>query len=212
MSEYSINVWPAKSLIRGIPMNRKESILKSAVQLFAERGFASTPTSAIAKKAGVAEGLIFHHFKNKEGILVHILMDLVQAHLAEGDKLLERTSTGMEALEAVLRHHFRISRQRSTEVAVLVRDFPLDLINRQSSTGQILREILTGLLDQMKRCIQQGIVDGSIRKVPVDDTADIIRGMLTGVTRLPIDMPEVHQEKDLENEVVCFCRRSLGIG
>ncbi len=44
-------------------------ILESALELFAREGFKVTSTSKVAKHAGVSEGLIFRHFKNKEGLL-----------------------------------------------------------------------------------------------------------------------------------------------
>ncbi|NPD45865.1 TetR/AcrR family transcriptional regulator [Lentimicrobium sp. S6] len=49
--------------------DKKEKILQVALQLFSEDGFDKTSTSKIAKLAGVSEGLIFRHFKNKEGLL-----------------------------------------------------------------------------------------------------------------------------------------------
>lgn len=49
--------------------DKKDKILQSALHLFAAHGFAKTSTSKIAKQAGVSEGLIFRHFKNKEGLL-----------------------------------------------------------------------------------------------------------------------------------------------
>ena len=52
--------------------------MKAALELFAREGFAATSTSRIAKHAGVSEGLIFRHFKNKNGLL--------EAILAEGEK------------------------------------------------------------------------------------------------------------------------------
>ena len=52
---------------------KKELILETALKLFAERGFDTTPTSQIAKEAGVSEGLIFRHFTNKEGLMDAIL-------------------------------------------------------------------------------------------------------------------------------------------
>ena len=44
-------------------------IVEVALDLFAQQGYASTPTSQIAQAAGVSEGLIFRHFINKEGLL-----------------------------------------------------------------------------------------------------------------------------------------------
>lgn len=52
---------------------KKERILNAALQLFAKEGFAATSTSKVANEAGVSEGLIFRHFKNKEGLLQAIL-------------------------------------------------------------------------------------------------------------------------------------------
>jgi AcrR family transcriptional regulator len=56
-------------------MNKKENILKIALELFSQQGFDNTSTSLIAKKAEVSEGLIFRHFINKEGLLNEILME-----------------------------------------------------------------------------------------------------------------------------------------
>ena len=52
--------------------DKREAILKTALNLFTERGFHNTPTSLIAKEAGVATGTLFHYFKNKE-ILINEL-------------------------------------------------------------------------------------------------------------------------------------------
>jgi len=52
---------------------KQENILKSALRLFAQEGYAATSTSKVAKAAGVSEGLIFKHFRNKEGLLAAIM-------------------------------------------------------------------------------------------------------------------------------------------
>lgn len=54
---------------------KKELILDTALHLFAERGYEATPTSLIAKMAGVSEGLVFKHYLSK----VHLLEEVVKA-------------------------------------------------------------------------------------------------------------------------------------
>ena len=49
--------------------DKKEKILSSALELFANEGVNATSTSKIGKIAGVSEGLIFRHFNNKKGLL-----------------------------------------------------------------------------------------------------------------------------------------------
>lgn len=45
---------------------KQAKILQAAVEIFAEKGYAATSTSEIAKRAGVAEGTIFRHYKTKK--------------------------------------------------------------------------------------------------------------------------------------------------
>jgi AcrR family transcriptional regulator len=48
---------------------KQERILEAALQLFAENGYNAVSTSKVARMAGVSEGLVFRHFKSKEGLL-----------------------------------------------------------------------------------------------------------------------------------------------
>jgi AcrR family transcriptional regulator len=54
---------------------KKQDIINAALELFAEEGFKSTSTNRVALKAGVSEGLIFRHFKNKNGLLEAIIQE-----------------------------------------------------------------------------------------------------------------------------------------
>jgi AcrR family transcriptional regulator len=54
-------------------MSNKEIILQTALKLFGEQGYDRTPTSQIAREAGVSEGLIFRHYASKEGLLKAII-------------------------------------------------------------------------------------------------------------------------------------------
>ncbi|MEO1449273.1 MAG: helix-turn-helix domain-containing protein [Bacteroidota bacterium] len=68
---------------------KQKNILEAALKLFAVDGYNATSTSKVAKAAGVSEGLIFRHFKNKEGLLNAILEEAHQyAKLAYADIIL----------------------------------------------------------------------------------------------------------------------------
>ncbi|MVZ61784.1 TetR/AcrR family transcriptional regulator [Sphingobacterium humi] len=54
-------------------ISRKERILQTAMQLFADKGYLDTSTKEIAASAGVSEALIFKHFGNKDALLSHIV-------------------------------------------------------------------------------------------------------------------------------------------
>ena len=54
-------------------MTKKELILKKSLELFSSKGFKATSTRSIADAAEVSEGLIFKHFKSKNGLLSELL-------------------------------------------------------------------------------------------------------------------------------------------
>ena len=56
-------------------MNKKETVLKVATQLFSQQGFDNTSMANICEKAGVSKGLVYHHFKSKDEILTTIFGD-----------------------------------------------------------------------------------------------------------------------------------------
>lgn len=59
----------------------QQQILNAALTLFAEKGYAATATGAIARRAGVAEGLIFKHFRSKKELLLRLVRPLLSGLL-----------------------------------------------------------------------------------------------------------------------------------
>lgn len=51
---------------------KKELILEAAATLFAEHGFDKTAVATICELANVSKGLVYHHFKSKDEILIEI--------------------------------------------------------------------------------------------------------------------------------------------
>jgi AcrR family transcriptional regulator len=58
--------------------DRRQRILDAAMAVFAEKGFAAASTSEIARRADVAEGTIFRHYRTKKDLLVALVRPLVE--------------------------------------------------------------------------------------------------------------------------------------
>ena len=56
---------------------KQAKIVQAAIEIFSEKGFAATSTSEIAKRAGVAEGTIFRHYRTKKDLLISIVMPVL---------------------------------------------------------------------------------------------------------------------------------------
>jgi len=55
---------------------RKQQLVACAAQLFAERGFAETRIKDIVDAAGVAKGLFYWYFENKEALFAEVSADI----------------------------------------------------------------------------------------------------------------------------------------
>jgi AcrR family transcriptional regulator len=69
-------------MARPLSDEKRSALLAAAIDLFAESGIDSTPTAAISKAAGVAEGSLFTYFKSKDGLVNALYLEL-KAELAE---------------------------------------------------------------------------------------------------------------------------------
>ncbi len=61
---------------------KQRQIIIAAIESFAKKGYAATSTSEIAKKAGVAEGTIFRHYKTKKDLLLSIVTPVMAKLIA----------------------------------------------------------------------------------------------------------------------------------
>ncbi len=58
----------------------KQRIIKSAFQLYAQKGIHGTNSKEIAEKAGVSIGSFYSYFKNKKTLLLDMLEDYLDRH------------------------------------------------------------------------------------------------------------------------------------
>ena len=56
--------------------DKRQHIIKSAMHMFNENGFHNTPTSKIAKAAGVSVGTLFNYFATKEELINSIYLSI----------------------------------------------------------------------------------------------------------------------------------------
>ena len=94
---------------------RKQAILDAAGALFAERGYAETRVIDIVRAAGVAKGLFYWYFENKEAVFAELVgavrhqLRLEQGRAIDpGATALSRVRQGVEASVRFMGEHRRL--------------------------------------------------------------------------------------------------------
>jgi AcrR family transcriptional regulator len=188
-------------------MTRKEAIVVAAAELFAEKGFTETTTAEVAERAQVAQGTLFYHFKTKGNILLEVFESIMARYQAGMEAAVKSAGSGLDAIEALLRFQFAFVEKNSREYLVVLRDFPSFLAGSDSPEKAVVQQRLAGIVGIIRSALERGRRDGSIRDLPIEATAHILRGLVYGLTRHKllgfITLPPIGEE------VVDFCRQAL---
>jgi len=94
-----------------IRKQKKELILKTALELFAENGFHSTSISQIAKTAKISKGLIYNYFESKKEILDEIIKEGVETIYSNLD-INHNKALSEEEFIYFIRRSFRIMHEK----------------------------------------------------------------------------------------------------
>jgi AcrR family transcriptional regulator len=98
---------------------RRQQILDCARHLFSERNYASVSTSEIARRAGVARGLLHHYFGTKRDLYLEVVRELVR--MPSNPVPLQAPGRGLQPIieESVERWLTMLERNRGTWLAAV---------------------------------------------------------------------------------------------
>ncbi|ARJ22219.1 TetR/AcrR family transcriptional regulator [Bacillus sp. ISL-8] len=183
---------------------RQMRILEAAVDMFGEKGYASTSTSEIAKRAGVAEGTIFRYYKTKKDLLFAVVMPtltkfaapfFVQAFAKEIFK------TEYESYEVLLRviiqNRFEFAKKHFPMIKILIQEVPF----QPELKSEIQQLIETELLVHFKKLIAKFQEEGGIIELPPSSVLRLTLSAVLGLllTRFLL-LPEEKWDDEVEIE------------
>ena len=101
--------------------DKREAILRSAVKVFASKGYFNSKVADIAAKAKIADGTVYLYFKSKEEIL-HSIFDRAMARfISEGKEELKDIEASDKRLRRIAELHLeRMSSDRNLAIVFQV--------------------------------------------------------------------------------------------
>lgn len=143
---------------------RRHQIVVAATQLFSEQGFYKTTIKDIAKKAGVSPGLVYLYVREKEDVLLLVLLAVVDDYARSIPLAMEGAVDPLERLVRatiaycrVVDHHRAATVLAYRSTKSLPPDRRLLIQQRESETNGLIAEAVLA-------CTKAGL----IRKVNID--------------------------------------------
>ncbi len=170
-------------------LERKQQLLDRSAELFAERGYAETRVIDIVRAAGVAKGLFYWYFDNKEALFKELAESIRLQLRREQGKVLDPNALPL------------VNLYRGTEASVLFMAEHANFFSLLEVEGRnftdVLREGTRQHIDDMVRIVRAGQAHGTIRE---DDPELLALGVVGGVGnfshfhrtgRLSLPLPEL---------------------
>ena len=168
---------PAKPRRTRRSARTRERILHAATEVFARRGFHGARVADIAELAGIAYGLVYHHFRNKDEILAAIFSE----HWSEYLRTIEDITVSADPFRRQLASlvHFWVDTWRRDPHLMTV------MINEISRSYEFLESHDAGVVlvafDAVERLIDAARERGEVR---ADLDAKLVSYAILGVAEM----------------------------
>jgi AcrR family transcriptional regulator len=152
----------------------RRELLLAGINLFAEKGYASTSVREIVSLAGVTKPVLYYYFQSKEGLFQSILDWAAEELEAMLEEALQRPGTALERIV----HLYRRIYQGLMEHHQLFK-----LINHlffgppQGAPGYDIERFHRRMVDVIKEIVLEGIRDGEVRAINPDEATLLVLGV-----------------------------------
>ena len=137
--------------------DKRDALLRAAIDTFAARGFFNAQVADVARSAGVAAGTVYLYFRGKDDLLISIFERTMKEAIADGRRSVDALTDPVERLREIARLHLgRLGRDRALAVV-----FQVEL--RQST--KFMERFSSTQLREYLGIIRGVIADGQARGV-----------------------------------------------
>jgi AcrR family transcriptional regulator len=137
----------------------RERIIEAATEVFARRGVHGTRVADIAERAGIAYGLVYHHFRNKEEILTAIFAERWAQYVAYLEELAISPLSFRERMSRLVHFWVETYRQESDLMTVMINEITRSYEFLESHD---ISAVLVAF-DPIERIIAEGRSNGEVR-------------------------------------------------
>jgi TetR/AcrR family transcriptional regulator, fatty acid metabolism regulator protein len=101
--------------------DKRDAILRAAIDTFAARGYFTAQVADVARAAGIAAGTVYLYFRGKDDLLVSIFERTMKDAIAEGRASVAAIEDPVERLREIARLHLgRLGRDRNLAIVFQV--------------------------------------------------------------------------------------------
>jgi AcrR family transcriptional regulator len=156
---------------------RPQELLAAAIELFVERGFASTRLEDVARRAGVSKGTLYLYYTNKEDLFKAVVRQSILPMIGEA----ETSVAEFDGHSADLLRHIILSWWRrigSTNASGISKLILAESDNFPELARFYREEVMTRRVRMISNMLERGVLRGEFRVVDIPQTAQVLMAPL----------------------------------
>jgi AcrR family transcriptional regulator len=155
----------------------RDGIYEAAVKVLGEHGIGGLTMDRVAEAAGVGKGSLYNYFKTKRELIQFIHERTIEPAMGALEETMAAPDSAPAKLEALLRkwfEHFATHRR--------IFDFMFNDPRTQEMLEPSKRSARAEGIDSFTKIIEQGITEGSFRRLDAARSAEIVMGAVIVMT------------------------------
>jgi len=192
---------------------KRRAILHAALRVFADKGYHGCRIADVARQAGVAYGLVYHYFRDKDELLESVIEEQWAILVGAIRAIADGPGGAAEKVASVIRFALDVFRTAPAAVRVLILEVPRTPGGlRAGGTRQTFDTALHLVADIVQRGQAAGElrrdVDPAVAAASVLGILDMnIAGMVTGLLTAP--QPTEEELERMRNQIVAVALQAI---
>jgi AcrR family transcriptional regulator len=156
---------------------RREEILETATELFAQCGFSDAITQALADRLQVGKGTIYRHFRTKRELFLAAADRVMRKLLEQVETSIEGIDDGLQQIERGTAEFLSFFAQHPSYVELLIQERAY-FKDRKRPTYFEYRELN---IERWRQHYRDLIAAGRVRAMPVEQITNVVGNVLYGI-------------------------------
>lgn len=185
-------------------LSRRDVIIKTAAEIFKEKGYKATSMRELAEKVGVEAASLYNHIKSKTELLHDVCFNVANRFLEHLNEIENANTPVIEKIDTLIRFHIHQMIENYEEVFVSDREW-------RHLSEPYLSNFHNQRRNYRKRfanIIEQGILQNEIKKIDAPTAVLIILHAITGLESWHRSTKRINAS-DLEKNMVTLLVEGL---
>ncbi|HEY3452133.1 MAG TPA: TetR/AcrR family transcriptional regulator [Myxococcales bacterium] len=166
--------------------DRREAILQAAVRVFAQKGYHGCRIADVAREAGVAYGLVYHYFHNKQDLLASVFDESFGHFVRLLEAIAATEGPAAQKVEEIVAAAFDAYQTDPESIRVLVLEVLRSPVFREAEQRGAFQLAIRSIASVLRK----GVEKGELRSVDSFVAATALFGAIEmGLTTLVMDTP-----------------------